>query len=247
MIRQLAIILVTAFVGVSTGQAESERIPQERFIFDPPVETAWVGDTLDVYIAIDTGIQDASFFRAKIQFDTTLVRIDTIVPAGDWLSAAGSSFNQFFSYKDSLDPNVNEWYFDIFGSLAGGRTIDGYSHLAKISFVMLDGGLTDLHFFFTRLEGTDLVEIPAWALDGQLLICPLAFTTGDVNNDGIAAGPVDLSYMVDWLFSGGAAPMPDDRSADLNCDGAANPIDLAYFVDYLFSGGAAPCDICSAP
>jgi len=216
-------------------------------MFDPPVELAWVGDTIDLYVAIDTGIANASFFRTKIQFDTTLMRVDTIVPSNDWLTAAGSSFNQFFSYKDSLDPDVGEWYFDIFGSLAAGRTIDGYSQLAKITFILEAGGETDLHFFFTRLEDPNLNVIPAWALDGRLTICPLGYTTGDVNNDGTIANPVDLSYLVEYFFNGGPPPQPDNRSADLNCDATVDPVDLAYLVDYLFAGGQQPCDICQVP
>lgn len=247
MIRHLALGFVTTVLLLSSVRAESNRIPQERFIFDPPVSVGWVGDTVEIYISIDTGIQDASFFRSKIQFDTTLMRVDTILPAQDWLSAAGSSFNQFFSYKDSLDPALQEWYYDVFGSLAGGRTIDGYAHLARIRFVLEQGGQTELGFLFTRLEGIDLQEIPAWALNGELTICPLAYTAADLNNDGVPADPVDLSYMVDFFFSGGPEPQPDILAGDLNCDLVCDPVDLSYFVDFLFSGGPPPCDVCQTP
>jgi len=170
--------------------------------------------------------------------------IDTILPAQDWLTAAENTFNQFFAYKDSLDPDVGDWYYDVFGSLAGGRTIDGFARLARIRFVPENGGKTDLTFFFTRLEGLDLQQIPAWALNGELTICPLAYTTGDLNNDGAAADPVDLSYMVDFFFAGGPAPQPDILAGDMNCDLECDPVDLSYLVDFLFSGGIPPCDVC---
>jgi len=60
---------------------------------------------------------------------------------------------------------------------------------------------------------------------------------GDANGDGFA-DPVDLSYLVDFLFSGGPFP---DPAADVNCDNAVDPVDLSFFVDWLFSGGIEPC------
>ncbi len=65
---------------------------------------------------------------------------------------------------------------------------------------------------------------------------------GDIDGDGIDAGPIDLSYLVDFLFAGGSAPVCGEE-ADINGDGTeAGPIDLSYFVDFLFAGGAAPVD-----
>jgi len=63
---------------------------------------------------------------------------------------------------------------------------------------------------------------------------------GDVNFDGEDADPVDLSYLVDFLFSGGPVPLCEGE-ADVNGDGnAADGVDLSYFVDFLFNGGSAP-------
>lgn len=63
---------------------------------------------------------------------------------------------------------------------------------------------------------------------------------GDVNGDGVDADPVDLSYLVDFLFSSGPAPICDDE-ADVNGDTAsADPVDLSYLVDFLFSAGPVP-------
>jgi len=68
------------------------------------------------------------------------------------------------------------------------------------------------------------------------------------NIDGIImpSGPIDvadLSYLVDYLFSGGPPPPCDmEGNVDAN-DGPGGPIDvgdLAYLVDYLFTGGPQP-------
>jgi len=59
---------------------------------------------------------------------------------------------------------------------------------------------------------------------------------GDMNGDGENADPVDLSYLVDYLFMNGSPPFCADE-ADLNQDGSSgDPVDLSFLVDYLFAG-----------
>ncbi len=64
---------------------------------------------------------------------------------------------------------------------------------------------------------------------------------GNIDNDpSDEAGPADLAYLVDYLFSAGSAPVCPEE-ADVNGDGsAADPTDLSYFVEYLFNSGVAP-------
>ncbi|MEW6050155.1 MAG: S8 family serine peptidase [Candidatus Zixiibacteriota bacterium] len=50
----------------------------------------------------------------------------------------------------------------------------------------------------------------------------------------------DLTYLVEYLFFGGAAPIPME-SGDLDCSGAVDISDLTYMVEYLFFGGPDPC------
>ncbi len=49
----------------------------------------------------------------------------------------------------------------------------------------------------------------------------------------------DLTFMVDYLFKGGTAPVPEENG-DVNCDYEVNVADLIYLVDFLFKGGPAP-------
>ena len=49
----------------------------------------------------------------------------------------------------------------------------------------------------------------------------------------------DLTYLVNFLFKGGAAP-PVMAEADVNADGIVNVSDLTYLVNFLFKGGPAP-------
>ncbi len=66
---------------------------------------------------------------------------------------------------------------------------------------------------------------------------------GDINGDGTDADPIDLAFLVDYLFVTGADPICD-AEADLNGDGIpADPLDLSLLVDLLFAGGQplGPC------
>ena len=80
---------------------------------------------------------------------------------------------------------------------------------------------------------------------------PPPYTCGNV--DGVEPAViniVDLTYLIAYLFSGGAAPIPVEVG-DINCnsgsgggDGVVNIIDLTTLVAFLFSGGTAPCADC---
>ncbi len=53
----------------------------------------------------------------------------------------------------------------------------------------------------------------------------------------------DLVYLVDYMFTGGPAPVCTEE-ADMNCSGGSTPIDIAdlvYLVDYMFNQGPVPC------
>jgi hypothetical protein len=84
--------------------------------------------------------------------------------------------------------------------------------------------------------------------DGQERICDavlrvgLAYACGDVNADGIVdAG--DLVYLINSLFRGGDAPVPECLG-DATCNGVIDIGDVVYLVGYLYREGAAPCPDC---
>ena len=68
--------------------------------------------------------------------------------------------------------------------------------------------------------------------------CSCCVIRGDVNHSG-GIDVSDLTYIVDYLFAGGAAP-PCDIEGDVNGSGGIDVSDLTFIVDYLFAGGAAP-------
>ena len=72
---------------------------------------------------------------------------------------------------------------------------------------------------------------------------------GDVEDNGFFDA-LDLSFLIDHIFAGGATPpqdalCPHSDRGDLNCDGFDDALDISYMIDLLFAGGALPCDPCA--
>ena len=71
--------------------------------------------------------------------------------------------------------------------------------------------------------------------------CCMGEIRGNVDYDpGDNIDISDLVYLVDYMFTGGAAP-PCFEEADMNCDGEIDISDLVHMVDYMFTGGPTPC------
>jgi len=72
--------------------------------------------------------------------------------------------------------------------------------------------------------------------------CCIPPIRGNVDYD--AADQIDISdlvYLVDYMFTGGPAPVCFEE-ADMDCTGGIIDIaDLVYLVDYMFNQGPAPC------
>lgn len=63
---------------------------------------------------------------------------------------------------------------------------------------------------------------------------------GDVNNDGANANILDLNYVVNRIFRGGA-PAACASEADVNSDGtSSNILDLNFLVNRIFRSGPSP-------
>ena len=73
--------------------------------------------------------------------------------------------------------------------------------------------------------------------------CCVGPIRGNVNGDvGNSVNIVDLTYLVNYIFGGGPAPLCVDE-ANVNGSSGATPVnvvDLSYLATYLFSGGPAP-------
>ena len=73
---------------------------------------------------------------------------------------------------------------------------------------------------------------------------PCCIVPGDANHDG-KVDISDLTYYVDFMFSGGTGPIcTEEFDVDNNC--SQDISDLTYFIAFMFSGGPspAPCHAC---
>lgn len=65
------------------------------------------------------------------------------------------------------------------------------------------------------------------------------YVCGDLNDDSNGPDVSDLSFLVDYLFRGGSAPVLPSAT-DMDGSGSTDVADVTYLVDYLFVGGPPP-------
>lgn len=122
----------------------------------------------------------------------------------------------------------------------------------------IDLGPADTLIYYTSLATimngalANLMEIAdqsyQWYLDHVRPIpsgCCIPPVRGNVDYDpGDQVNVADLTYLVDFLFKGGAPPpCEEEGNVDGDADEQINIADLTYLVDYLFKGGSPspPC------
>jgi hypothetical protein len=107
------------------------------------------------------------------------------------------------------------------------------------SFILIEAtikgttnGLSDLE---THIDNTRSQLIPLLNTLGmwKIAVC------GDVNGDGQVNG-ADVSYLINYLFVNGPAPVWPLNRGDVNMDGSINGADVSYLINYLFVNGPAP-------
>lgn len=75
--------------------------------------------------------------------------------------------------------------------------------------------------------------------------CPIVLS-GDVNLSTTVTS-ADIIVLVNFVFKGGADPLPCQANGDVNCNGAVTSADIIVLVNFVFKGGAAPCNTCTSP
>lgn len=66
------------------------------------------------------------------------------------------------------------------------------------------------------------------------------YTFGDANGDG-RISIADASYLLEYIFNGGPAPVPIFITGDVDCSRAISIADVVYLINWIFNGGPAPC------
>lgn len=62
---------------------------------------------------------------------------------------------------------------------------------------------------------------------------------GDADNSGLITIS-DATYIISYIFSGGATPVPDLLAGDADCNSLVTISDATYVITYIFSGGPPP-------
>jgi len=139
-------------------------------------------------------------------------------------------------------------YFTDSWTLEEGVYIDD---IANIDFYSteteIDPALANSHYdFIDKEEGNYYYRVAATDLENQEsrmsdlfhVHVVNGYIVGDVDGSG-AIDVADLTYLVNYLFIGGPAPVPEE-SGNLDCNGEIDVADLTFLVAYLFLGGPEP-------
>jgi len=91
----------------------------------------------------------------------------------------------------------------------------------------------EVHYVWENL----IIDSP---FDIQLFPPPIF---GDVDNSS-NVDIDDVTYLLNYIFTDGPAPIPFICIGDANGDGAVDIDDVVYLISYIFSGGPGPVDDC---
>lgn len=88
---------------------------------------------------------------------------------------------------------------------------------------------------------TIVVSVEAYGATVELTMRPILqyYACGDIDNSLGDPNVADLTYLVDYLFRSGPAPLVPE-AGDVDSSGGIDVADITYLVDYLFRGGPAP-------
>jgi hypothetical protein len=130
----------------------------------------------------------------------------------------------------------------------------GFNPIPQVGGPAASGGIVPADPFFDNVtfKGAFDPNGPNWALGwtaldffgyfGDTNACA-SVMDGDVNASNTITSS-DIIALVNFVFKGGAAPLPCVANGDVNCSGTVTSSDVISLVNFVFKGGAPPCDIC---
>jgi hypothetical protein len=102
--------------------------------------------------------------------------------------------------------------------------------------------LTPAATYYCRVKATDAAMNTNGFSSGRRFHTKAPYMCGDADHSG-AVDISDAVYLIAYIFSGGAAPIPL-AAGDADCSGGVDISDVVYLISHIFSGGAAPCAAC---
>ncbi|HWR84339.1 MAG TPA: SBBP repeat-containing protein [Candidatus Deferrimicrobium sp.] len=211
----------------------------ERLLYGGDDRTVWVHND-----DVSPRIHSYELIMAAVDSDVVCEVKDIALSSGDSLRYARTEDSKFqidnygeatsYDLRIEIASNDGDGVFFAIGialdSIASHQVIPDWRPYNDSVMILVDSGMTGV------FSETLLVENK-----GEVL-----YICGDIDAISGPAGPVDvadLTYLVAYLFQGGAAP-PVLAAANVDgIIGPAGPVDVAdltYLVAYLFLAGAAP-------
>lgn len=112
--------------------------------------------------------------------------------------------------------------------------IDGWKASLPVSY--MQQGLSYL-IRARALDANDRVAESYWMMKYD---CSSIVRHGDADGSH-DINIADATYLVQYIFAGGPAPVPTIVAGDANCDGSIDVSDVVFLIAYIFTGGPAPC------
>ena len=210
------------YIGVSTAAGKVHAVwtgTGPEGIFDLGIGQNVYGASWEIPLLPPRPIAPAGDSSAKSLADSI-----TFVWSTCWKSDSDAYYIEVASVPDFSSSLVKETISDNSINTPAALFVSGTPYYWRVRAIReLPGGSTDSTEFSVTAE---------FSLGG---CCALR---GDMDHSG-ALDISDLTYFVDYLFSGGSAPICSEES-DVDGSGATDITDLTYLVDYLFSGGPPP-------
>jgi hypothetical protein len=152
---------------------------------------------------------------------------------------AGEPGTEYNFETMAIDPDGNQFYARYaWGTSDTSAWAGPYNSgaMAPAAYTWYDGGT-----FEVTVQAKDIWDAESpWSAPHEITI-ENPWICGDVNGNEEGPNIADLSFLVQYLFGGGATP-PNLQAANVDGDvgGAVNIADLSYLVQFLFGGGSAP-------
>lgn len=236
-----AILLALSGVHVPTANAGTNRVmltPAEKIVSP-------VGSPLALTLALDSTVRNVRFYNVHISFDTSVVRIDSIIASPEWNSTGPN----FFFWKDtSVVDSISHqrlWYVDLGAAFYGAvYHIDGYAPLATLWLTAKQPGATFAYFQSQIVLDANSTPVLGEVGNAIIYVCPNPFPFfGDFDHTG-NLDIADLTFMIAFLYLDGSAPEPSLLLGDVDCDQAVDISDVTRLIDYLYISFAPICTLC---
>jgi len=201
-------------------------------------DSSWIDLDSGIVITIPVSASSTHLkaFSFTLSFNRDVIRTDTAnVIEGPLLGTAG--LPTFF--WESFSDDSSHLFID--GAILGdGTSISGGGNLVTIRFFPVGYGQSEILIAPVRARNENNQQLDYDVVNGWAQVCHFK---GDVNDDH-DRDISDVVYLLQWIFSGGPAPIPAVLVGDVNCDLTTDISDCVYFIAWIFSGGPAPCGPC---